>query len=123
MTLITALHVNLENFADQIGMLISDQKILNNLFVWILFVGKSTTTLVAEAPENTDVHELSQRLPFWHQGLAPANSQSWDVSGQTASRIGTQTQPTEDRVPKAVLTSQLPINAPFDTPAYMWGKT
>lgn len=65
-------------------------------------------------PENTDLHE-SQRLPFLHQDLAPPNSQHWDVSGQTTSRIGTQTQPTEDRVPKATLTSQLPINAPCDT--------
>lgn len=96
-------------------MLIFSHKILTHLFVWVLFVGKSTTILVAETPENTDLHELSQRLPFWHQDLAPPNSQHWDVSGQTTSRIGTQTQPTEDRVPKATLTSQLPINAPCDT--------
>ena len=31
-------------------------------------------TLVAEAPGNTDWHELPQRLPFWHQELAPPNS-------------------------------------------------
>ena len=113
-------------------MLIFSHKILTNLFVWVLFVGKSTTIVVAEAPENTDLCELSQGLPFWHQDLALPNSQSWDVSGQTTSRIGTQTQPTEDRVPKAVLigtqtqptedrvpeavlTSQPPINARCDT--------
>ena len=79
------------------------------------FVGKSTTIVVAEAPENTDLHAPSQRLPVWHQDLALPNSQSWDVSGQTTSRIGTQTEPTEDRVPKAILTSQPPINAPCDT--------
>lgn len=107
--------MNLVNFADKTVMLIFSHKILAHLFVWVLFVGKSTTILVAETPENTDLHELSQRLPFWHQDLAPPNSQLWDVSGQTTSRIGTQTQPTEDRVPKAALTSQLPINAPCDT--------
>ena len=110
-----AYHANLENFADQTSMLIFSHKILTNLFVWVLFVGKSTTIVVAEAPENTDLCELSQGLPFWHQDLALPNSQSWDVSGQTTSRIGTQTQPTEDRVPEAVLTSQPPINARCDT--------
>ena len=111
--------MNLESFADQPGMLNFNHKIFANLFVWILFVGKSTTTRVAEAPENIDRHEVSQRLPFciktWHYSTA-YRLQCWNTSGKTTSRIGTQTSPpSADRVPKAILSSQPPINTPLHT--------
>ena len=37
--------------------------------------------------------ECSQRLPFWHQDLAPPNT-------QTTNRVGMQTDPSADRLPK-----------------------
>ena len=41
--------------------------------------------------------------------------QCWNASGQTTSRMGTHTHPSADRVPKAILSSQPPINTPLDT--------
>ena len=37
-------------------------------------------------------------------------SQFWNVSGQTTTKIGTQSHPSADRVPKDILNSQPPIN-------------
>ena len=37
------------------------------------------------------------------------------ASGQTTSKMGTQPHPSADRLPKAILSSQPPINTPLDT--------
>ena len=78
-------------------------------------------TLMAKAPENTDQCELSWRSAFWQQDLAypiDYKFQCWNASGQTTSRIGTQPfyslHPIADRVPKATLSSQPPLNTQLD---------
>ena len=40
--------------------------------------------------------------------------QCWDASGQTTNRVGTQPQPSTDRLPKVVLSSHPPLDTPLD---------
>ena len=48
----------------------------------------------------------------------------WNTSGQTTSRVGTQTHPSAERVPEAILSSQPPINMPpWHGPAHQRDKT
>ena len=74
-------------------------------------------TLVAEAPGNIDWSEIFRRSIFWHQDPAPPNNlwlQSWKTSGQTTTKIGIQPHPSEDRLPKVLLSSHPPQNTPLD---------
>ena len=41
--------------------------------------------------------------------------QHWNSSGQTTSKIGTQPDPSADRLPKVILSSQPPQNTPLNT--------
>ena len=41
--------------------------------------------------------------------------QSWNASGQTTSKTGIQLHPSADRLPKVILSSQLPQNTPLGT--------
>ena len=68
---------------------------------------------MAEAPENIDQCELSWKLPFWHQDLAIPNSLQALVLERlrrTTSKIGTQPRSSADRLPKAILSQQPPLN-------------
>lgn len=85
-------------------------------FVWVLFVGKSTTILVAETPENTRI--CMSCLRGCHFGIKTPHHPTASIGmSQDKQPAGQEPRPksTEDRVPKATLTSQLPINAPCDT--------
>ena len=75
-----------------------------------LWLTVGARTLVAGAPGNIHWRELSWRLSIWHQDLAP-------VLGclRPNNRMGTQPQPSADRLPKVNLSPQLPIYIPLDT--------
>ena len=48
--------------------------------------------------------------------------QCWDASGQTTNSVGTQPHPSADRVPKVILSPQLPLNTPLDMALAIRGK-
>ena len=69
-------------------------------------------------PGNINWHELTWRSPSQHQDPAPPNSlqaPELDTSEQTTSNTGIQSHPSADRLPKIVLSSQIPQNIPLDT--------
>ena len=74
-------------------------------------------TQVAETPGKINWCELSWMSPFWQQDPSPPKNlrlQCLNSSGQTRSKTGTQQHPSTDRLPKVLLSSQLPQNAPLD---------
>ena len=81
-----------------------------------LWLTVGTRTLVEEALGNIHWHELSWRLPFWHQDLAPTacRLQCWDASGEMTNMAGTEPHPSVDRLPKDFLSPQPPLDMPLD---------
>ena len=47
--------------------------------------------------------------------LTACRLKCWDTSGQTTNRVGTQPHPLADRLPKVILSAQMPLNIPLDT--------
>lgn len=70
-------------------------------------------TLVTEL-QNHHWHELSMRSPFWPQPTA-CRLQCWDASGLTTNRVGTQSHPSADKVPKVKPELMLLLNTSLDT--------
>ena len=61
--------------------------------------------------ENTHWQEPSCRSPFSHKTWPHPMAcmlQCWNTSGQTTKRVGTQPHPSADRLPKVILSPQLP---------------
>ena len=77
------------------------------------------------APGNITQHAHSWRSPCQHQDPTPHNclqAPAQDTSCQTTSKTGTQPQPSADRLPKVVLSSQTLQNTPLDTALPFRGK-
>lgn len=65
--------------------------------------------MVVDILGNIHLCELSRRLMFWHQDLAPFNSlrlQWQGASGQRTNWMGTQPHPSAERLPKDFLSPQ-----------------
>ena len=88
-------------------------------------VGCGSTLEVEEYPRNIHQHELSQSHHFgtktWPHSTA-YRLQSWEASGQTTNRVGTQPHPGEDRLYKVILTPEPPLTTPLD-PVHQRDKT
>ena len=111
-------------------------KYLSQAYLWVLegFLGRKGLAVTLCGGKDTggrgpreyssvwalpEVTILAPRPPIQQ----PAGSfQCWDASGQTTNRLGTQPNPSADRLPEVILSSQ-PMHTPWHSTAHQQDKT
>ena len=101
-----------------------DSLTMSQAWVGVLSPGCWTTREFL-GPGNSNRHVFSQRYPRWHQDLALHNclqTPVLDTSCQTTSKMGSQTYPTSDILPKVILACRHP-QTPRNVALFIRGKS